>query len=136
MCQYIVELDTQQHIDDTTIGPKTMGLIRMSRAGLTVPPGFCVTKTVFQEHLAQNNLIPRLRSAVDKLAEAESENKGSILTDLRKAIIEAPLGDAVRRRIENEYQALGTERVAVRSSGTAEDLPGHSFAGQHDTYLV
>ena len=25
--------------------------------------------------------------------------------------------------------------VAVRSSATAEDLPGASFAGEHDTYL-
>jgi phosphoenolpyruvate synthase/pyruvate phosphate dikinase len=28
-----------------------------------------------------------------------------------------------------------TERYAVRSSATAEDLPAASFAGQQDTYL-
>ena len=32
-------------------------------------------------------------------------------------------------------QALGGGSVAVRSSATAEDLPGASFAGQQDTYL-
>src|SRR2546428_3973333 len=30
---------------------------------------------------------------------------------------------------------MGGEKVAVRSSATAEDLPGASFAGQQDTFL-
>jgi rifampicin phosphotransferase len=30
---------------------------------------------------------------------------------------------------------LGAERFAVRSSGTAEDLEGASFAGQYETFL-
>jgi len=33
------------------------------------------------------------------------------------------------------YAALGSPSVAVRSSATAEDLPGTSFAGQQDTFL-
>jgi phosphohistidine swiveling domain-containing protein len=131
----VVSLDAARHIDEAAIGQKAMGLVRLSRIGLTVPPGFCVTKIVHQEHLEQNDLTSRLRSALDELAEAKPEAKGTILADLRKAVIEPPLADAVREGIENEYRALGAERVAVRSSGTAEDLPGHSFAGQHDTYL-
>src|SRR5512138_2192595 len=35
--------------------------------------------------------------------------------------------------LENQYQHM--IEVAVRSSATAEDLPGASFAGQHETYL-
>ena len=35
----------------------------------------------------------------------------------------------------NTVEPDGQLRVAVRSSATAEDLPGASFAGQHDTYL-
>jgi len=131
----VITLNTAGHIDEAAIGPKAMSLVRMSRIGLTVPPGFCVTKIAFQEHLEQNNLIPRLRSTLDELAKAKPENKGTLLADLRKAVIESPLANTVRERIENKYLALGAERVAVRSSGTAEDLPGHSFAGQHDTLL-
>ncbi|MHC4352132.1 MAG: PEP/pyruvate-binding domain-containing protein, partial [Planctomycetota bacterium] len=43
--------------------------------------------------------------------------------------------EQTRQNIEDHYNRLGADRVAVRSSGTAEDLPGHSFAGQHDSYL-
>jgi phosphohistidine swiveling domain-containing protein len=131
----IVPLKAARPIDEAAIGQKAMGLVRLSRIGLAVPPGFCVTKTVLQEHLERNNLIPRLESVVDKLTTAKPQDKGTILADLRKAIIEPPLMDDVRGRIEDEYRALGSDRVAVRSSGTAEDLPGHSFAGQYDSYL-
>ena len=38
--------------------------------------------------------------------------------------------------IRERYARMGSDvPVAVRSSATAEDLPGASFAGQQDTYL-
>jgi len=122
-------------IDETLIGPKAMSLIRLRRIGVPVPAGFCVAATILQEHLEQNNLISCVKATVDKLAKAEPQAKGAILAGLREAIIKAPLAEEVRREIEIHYRALAARHVAVRSSGTAEDLPGHSFAGQHDTYL-
>ncbi|MEV0623318.1 PEP/pyruvate-binding domain-containing protein [Nonomuraea sp. NPDC050404] len=41
----------------------------------------------------------------------------------------------LRQAITGAYAALGGGPVAVRSSATAEDLPGAAFAGQQDTYL-
>lgn len=43
----------------------------------------------------------------------------------------ADVAEAVRAA----YADLGAPPVAVRSSATAEDLPGAAFAGQQDTYL-
>lgn len=55
--------------------------------------------------------------------EAYRESHGEIPEDLAKEIMAA-------------YAALGDDvPVAVRSSATAEDLPGMSFAGQQDTFL-
>ena len=130
-----VPLDNVQLIDETAIGPKAASLIRLSRIGLAVPAGFCITGTVFREHLEQNNLTAYIKSAVDEFAKTKPAAKGAVLSSLRRDVTEAPLSEEVRRRIENLYRKLGAERVAVRSSGTAEDLPGHSFAGQYDTYL-
>src|ERR1700758_4930101 len=51
---------------------------------------------------------------------------------------DADLQAAIEAALEaaGAYQELGSERhFAVRSSGTAEDLAGASFAGLHDTYL-
>jgi len=118
-----------------TIGPKAMSLVRLSRIGLAVPTGFCITGKVFREHLERNKLTARLKSAVDELAKTTPADRESVLSSIRQDVTEAPLSEEVQRRIENHYRKLGAERVAVRSSGTAEDLPGHSFAGQYDTYL-
>ena len=131
----VVPLDVAQPVDGNAVGPKAMSLVRMGRAGLTVPAGFCVTEPALREHLEQNDLVDRLKSVVERIAEARPEARGTLLSNLRQVIIEAPLAEQARREIENHYRKLGAERVAVRSSGTAEDLPCHSFAGQHDSYL-
>ena len=131
----IVPLDTTRNIDKTAIGPKALSLIRLGRLGLAVPAGFCITAAAFREHLEQNKLLARLKAAADELAKAESRGKEKILSSLRQAIIQAPLAETVRHEIEENYRKLSANYIAVRSSGTAEDLPGHSFAGQYDTYL-
>ena len=46
-----------------------------------------------------------------------------------------PTPTDVERAITDAYRALGGGRVAVRSSATAEDLPGAAFAGLQDTFL-
>ncbi len=43
--------------------------------------------------------------------------------------------DDLAAAVADAYRELGADAVAVRSSATAEDLPGASFAGQQDTYL-
>jgi pyruvate,water dikinase len=44
-------------------------------------------------------------------------------------------GEVPRAAVIDAYRHLGGGPVAVRSSATAEDLPGASFAGQHETVL-
>lgn len=131
----LVWLDAAQTADERAIGAKAMSLVRLKRIGLTVPSGFCITEGVFRQHLERNKLTDQLKTAADNLAEATRSTKTSLLLDLRQAIIEAPLAEQVRQKIEEHYRVLGADRVVVRSSATAEDLRGHSFAGQYDTYL-
>jgi len=112
-----------------------MSLVRLGRLGLEVPPCFCIAASVFREHFERNKLFSLAKDAVVELSNAESQAKEKILSALRRDIVEAPLAKALRLEIEENYKKLGADFVAVRSSGTAEDLPGHSFAGQYDTYL-
>jgi pyruvate,water dikinase len=46
-----------------------------------------------------------------------------------------PLTDALRQQVAAAHAELRASVVAVRSSATAEYLPGHSFAGQYETIL-
>ena len=56
--------------------------------------------------------------------------------DVRRAVEDVVVPDDVAAEITRALARLGERAAyAVRSSATAEDLPGASFAGQQDTYL-
>jgi len=131
----IISLKKIRDHDLHLIGSKAFGLARIKQSGLKVPPGFCITATAFREHLEANKLTSKLDSALDKLNSASPQERKPVLLKIQQAIINAPLIDKLRSEIENHYYTLAANRVAVRSSATAEDLPGHSFAGQYETYL-
>ena len=119
----------------SAVGAKALSLARMDRIGLPVPPGFCVTAPAYRRHLKLNNLVGRIESKVEQLRNASPAATKATLSNLRQAIIDAPLVDTLRQQIEDHFRTLAADHLAVRSSATAEDLPGHSFAGQYDTVL-
>lgn len=132
----IVELDASTEIDEEAIGPKAGSLARMAKLGLPVPSGFCLTALCYQQHIQDNGLSSLIDTTVETLNEYPAAEKDALLGAIRQAIANAPMAAKIRNMVEEHYRRLGSEHVAVRSSSTAEDLPGHSFAGQYDTYFV
>lgn len=127
----VVQLNDACRIEPEVIGPKASSLLHLSRIGLTVPPGFCVTAQAYCHHLKVHNLIPRITSTLSSAGNVLSAD----LKDLRESIIQARLDTELTELIARHYAQLDGDSVAVRSSATAEDLGDHSFAGQYDTYL-
>ena len=76
----IFPLETARLIDETQVGLKAASLFRLSRAGLAVPPGFCVTAAVFREHIERNNLTDRIKSAANELVKTNPEAKAAVLS--------------------------------------------------------
>ncbi|WP_327086308.1 PEP-utilizing enzyme [Nonomuraea sp. NBC_01738] len=107
--------------DLATAGGKGASLARLSRAGLPVPTGFHITTEAYRQFVAPFR---------DEIERTPAEDIGALF-----AAHEIPRDLA--EEITKAYAALGDGDVpvAVRSSATAEDLPGMSFAGQQDTYL-
>ncbi|RJP64696.1 MAG: hypothetical protein C4532_18815 [Candidatus Abyssobacteria bacterium SURF_17] len=131
----VLNLDAIRDTDEAAVGAKATCLVRMKWIGLQVPAGFCIPAPAYQEHVSSNDLAPLIASALEQLRRASHSEKRDILARVRREIIRKPLSESLRRDIENCFRQLAADRVAVRSSATAEDLPGHSFAGQYDTYL-
>ncbi|WP_395727222.1 PEP/pyruvate-binding domain-containing protein [Nakamurella sp.] len=105
------------------VGGKAANLGELLAAGFRVPDGFCVGTAAYRA--ATDGRLP-VPVPVD--ANAAAVARSAVLA----APMPAPVADAIRER----YADLGPDvPVAVRSSATAEDLPGASFAGQQDTYL-
>ncbi|QFY07259.1 phosphoenolpyruvate synthase [Nonomuraea phyllanthi] len=90
-------------------GGKGANLGELARKGWPVPGGFVVTTDAY-------GLV--------------AEGHGT-----RAYFEQVELPGELREAIAAAYAELGGGPVAVRSSATAEDLPGAAFAGQQDTYL-
>ena len=104
----------------TLVGAKALNLAAMMRADLRVPNGFCVTAAAFRAHVSALLLGTPGRER---------------LAAIRELISAYELAPETAAGIRAAFARLPSPLIAVRSSGTAEDLPGHSFAGLYDTYL-
>ncbi|EQD48090.1 Pyruvate phosphate dikinase, PEP/pyruvate-binding domain protein, partial [mine drainage metagenome] len=91
---------------------------------------------MFVEGTALREEIPSLLSGVDP---ARPETTEAASRSIREAFDRAPFPPALRAELTTAYEQFVTRhRVgfsAVRSSSTAEDLEGASFAGLQETYL-
>ena len=138
MNQYLAWFD---EIPDEALGSAAGGkgasLCRMSRAGLPVPKGFIVRSEMFNAFMEANGLWDYV---FEKLATIDFSSDASLISvsaEIRQHIIDAPVPQEMAENIVSFYSQIGSghEPVAVRSSGTAEDLDDASFAGQQETFL-
>jgi pyruvate,water dikinase len=123
-----------QATDLSVVGGKGANLGRLTQAGFLVPPGFVVGTIAYAAHIEiiKENISQMLASINYGDPNALEES----MTQIRALIVGANMPIAIADEIRTGYAKLGDESfVAVRSSGTAEDLEGASFAGLHDTYL-
>jgi rifampicin phosphotransferase len=134
--EYVLTLPDSRTAVLAVAGGKGASLARLA-AGLPVPEGFAVTTAAYHRFVDENDLAPAILATVESTdvagrgsLEAASRGIGELFARGRMC---QDVADAVRRA----YAELGggDRAVAVRSSATAEDLPGTSFAGQQETYL-
>jgi pyruvate,water dikinase len=107
--------------------------------GLRVPPGFVVTQAAYDAFVRTPGLGEHVREIAALGANVETRRDAA--AELRAHIEATAIPEPTAEEILAAYDELaGLSRtvdveVAVRSSASAEDLPGASFAGQQDTYL-
>ncbi|MCW8936318.1 MAG: phosphoenolpyruvate synthase [Gammaproteobacteria bacterium] len=132
-------------IDDIAqVGGKNASLGEMyqnlSEQGINVPNGFATTSSAYLHYMQQNNLLEKVRDALADLDTHDVNALASVGRQIRSWILHAEMPEDLAKEIVTAYEKLAEEYgeypdVAVRSSATAEDLPGASFAGQQETYL-
>jgi pyruvate,water dikinase len=110
--------------------------------GVRLPDGFAITAHAYNYFLTRTNLKEKIKNILEGLdthnvADLQKRGaliRGMILKEDIPSDLEAEILAAYRQMSEQLYQTKNVD-VAVRSSATAEDLPGASFAGQQETYL-
>ncbi|MGA2820510.1 MAG: PEP/pyruvate-binding domain-containing protein [Anaerolineales bacterium] len=118
-------------------GGKGASLARLSAAGLPVPGGFHIITEAYRQFVTANNLQPAIQAGLEKADAALPATLETASEAISKRFLEGQIPGEIAEAITQACAGLGgaESAVAVRSSATAEDLPGLSFAGQQDTYL-
>ncbi|WP_303800563.1 phosphoenolpyruvate synthase [Alicyclobacillus macrosporangiidus] len=118
------------------VGGKGANLGVLTRADFPVPPGFCVTTAAYEAFLGQSEEMDAWFERLARLRPEDVEAIRAAAEGVRAHLLSLPVPSGVEEAITAAWTRLGEERAyAVRSSATAEDLPGASFAGQQDTLL-
>lgn len=131
--------------DVSRVGGKNASLGEMYNnllsRGVNLANGFATTAEAYFDFLNKTGLTPQIQEIlkdinVHDLASLQEKGK-----KVRQLILAANLHQELQDEIVAAYKELskdygaGDTDVAVRSSATAEDLPGASFAGQQETFL-
>ena len=150
---FILQMDKVSIGDVSEVGGKNASLGEMLQylkpKGVHIPDGFVITATAYR-HFVHESKVPSKEGTgmlVDFIRKTLAGLNTKNLSDLHKkgeevraairtAQLPVDLEEDIRAayvRMEKQYGP--SVDVAVRSSATAEDLPGASFAGQQETYL-
>jgi len=131
--------------DVPKVGGKNASLGEMYNAlvpkGINIPNGFAVTADAYQYFLKEAGLEEKMAAALKGLNTHNLKNLQARGKKIREMMVAAKLPKDLEGEIIGAYREMSKEfgmknvDVAVRSSATAEDLPGASFAGQQETYL-
>lgn len=137
--RHIVPLADVSERDHALVGGKASKLGEVVREGLPVPPGFVVTTDAYGAFVAIPSLRDEIAAALGQLDTSKSKNVEAASQRIRAAFDRTDFPPELRKEIAAAYEAFASEHSvrfsAVRSSATAEDLEGASFAGLQDTYL-
>ncbi|MFU1993902.1 PEP/pyruvate-binding domain-containing protein [Priestia megaterium] len=109
-----------QKVDEANekVGAKALNLIKMKRKNLPIPDGFVIQTEALKRYIEWNEIDRQTDNIHERILH------GEIPIEIESDLVEA------FRNLKCSYTS-----VAVRSSSSAEDLEGASFAGQYETYL-
>jgi len=121
--------------DIPLVGGKGANLGELTKAGIPVPAGFCVTAQSYYYFLDSTGIRKKLTALLKGLDENDNKKLNHVSRQIKELIVKSKMPEDLVKEIKEAYHRLGGFPVAVRSSATAEDLPDASFAGQQTTYL-
>lgn len=123
----------QARLENT--GGKAANLSALIQEDFPVPDGFIITTDAYSEFVEANQLLGRILELLSGFESQDIPGQEKTSQKIRGLFSSAAVPTQLVHQIEDAYRKWGEPAVAVRSSATAEDLPGLSFAGQQETFL-
>ena len=137
-------------------GGKGANLGEMYRAGFPVPQAFVITTIAYDYFLEKTGIREKIDDMLKKINVDDIVHLENLAKQIRELIVSSKMPDDLKHEIIDSYDNLNVDLdvmsqapdalaimksarepifVAVRSSATAEDLSGASFAGQQETFI-
>lgn len=135
MSAFVLPLDSPD-ASLARVGGKGTSLAKLAQHGLPVPPGFHISTDAYQRFVTTSGLRSKIEAILSDAEQASGANWDGVEKDIASWFAAEAMPEEIAREIGDAYCAMGKDAVvAVRSSATAEDLPGMSFAGQQQSFL-
>ncbi len=136
---FFVDLGEVSESDLPLVGGKAGKLGELVRQGLPIPPGFVLTTEAYQAFVDATPLRTEIPAALASIDPGRPETIEAASQRIRSLFESTPFPESLRASIAEAYESFvrrhSVHFSAVRSSATAEDLEGASFAGLQETYL-
>jgi len=122
-------------------GGKGANLAEMYNVGLPVPNAFVVTAQAYKYFLEKTKINQTIFEILKTIDVNDNNQLQKGTGRIRELIEKTKMPEEIEKEIEQAYSKLSKqygvkeEWVVARSSATAEDLPGSSFAGLQLTVL-
>jgi pyruvate,water dikinase len=141
--ELVIWFNDLRKTDIPLVGGKNANLGEMIGAELPVPPGFAVTAYSYEKFIKDTHIAEKIYEIINDTVTDKNNPKqyDAASKKIRKLIEKSAVPEEIEKAVKSAYKELNKRLnlkdvfVAVRSSATAEDLPGASFAGQQETYL-
>jgi pyruvate,water dikinase len=127
------------------VGGKNASLGEMlqnfKKLNINIPDGFIITALGFDKFINNNNIKSKINKIIKSINVDNTIELKNNSEKIKNLIINSQFPEELKNNIIDYYIKLSEKyntknlSVAVRSSGTSEDMPDASFAGQQDTYL-
>ena len=142
--QFVLWFDKIGIKDTPLVGGKNASLGEMysnlQSLNIRIPNGFAITSHAYNFFIKFNNLKEKISNILKNLEIGYVKKLQEGGREIRELVLKGKFPSDLQQQIEDAYSLLQKKEgenihVAARSSATAEDLPGASFAGQQETYL-
>jgi pyruvate,water dikinase len=141
--ELVIWFEKLRKTDIPLVGGKNANLGEMVNSGLPVPPGFAITAYSYEKFIKDTRIAEKIYEIINATVTDKNDPKqyDAASKKIRKLIEKSVMPKEIENAVKSAYIELNKRLnlkdvfVAVRSSATAEDLPGASFAGQQETYL-
>ncbi len=152
----IVWLSELSKGDGNLAGGKGANLGEMYNAGFPVPPAFVVTTNAYNHFLEKTGIRDKIDDMLKTIDVDNTEQLEKTAKQIRELMLSEKMPDDLKDDILEAYDQFNIDLdaikqspdalaimksarepifVSVRSSATAEDLSGASFAGQQQTFI-